>query len=175
MKYGKFVLASIGLVTLLGLTTSLESRLAAEENSHLCAQDEMAYFSCTIGKSNKLLSFCGLADPGPTNDWLYYRFGKAGKIELDYPEKGVNASTVFKYEKTIRPGQGPDLPGLTAYSISFEREQHTYRLNYESTGDENRAALEITLPDKTQPITLPCKKILLNKLSDLESYGVFGR
>lgn len=54
------------------------------------AQGEVTHFSCQVSGSNRVASLCGgYANP----EWVQYRFGKIGKIELAYPasaEKSLN-------------------------------------------------------------------------------------
>lgn len=59
----------------------------------LCQPHEEVYFSCPI--DGKVLSVCASGNISPDNGYVQYRFGKIGKIELEYPEKPYPPRKLF--------------------------------------------------------------------------------
>ncbi|MDR6393131.1 hypothetical protein [Paraburkholderia phenoliruptrix] len=50
----------------------------------LCNAHEEIYFSCHVGE--KIVSVCASGNISPKNGYVQYRFGKLGRIELEYPK-----------------------------------------------------------------------------------------
>lgn len=77
----------------------------------LCSKSETTYFSCTT-KGGKVVSLCGKVfetdkrgDRVDVEDqWLQYRFGAPGAIELSYPRSKGNSIDSFKAEKIRAQG-----------------------------------------------------------------------
>src|SRR5690606_23688551 len=106
-----------------------ESRQTSETTGHeastttgLCRSDEIVYFSCSTSKA-KNVSMCGSSFTNSPRD-LTYRFGKIGKIELEYSanlDPGGATSRGFLKNSYFR-----NLVGYT--EIAFENAGHEYRV-----------------------------------------------
>lgn len=59
----------------------------------LCQPHEEVYFSCPV--NGKLLSVCASGNISPDNGYVQYRFGRIGKIELEYPKKPYPPRKLF--------------------------------------------------------------------------------
>ncbi len=79
--------------------------------SSLCSKSETTYFACTI-KGGKVVSLCGkVFETDKRGDrvdvdkqWLQYRFGAPGAIELAYPRSKANSVGNFKVERIRAQG-----------------------------------------------------------------------
>jgi len=77
----------------------------------LCTKNETTYFSCST-KAGKIISLCGKVferdkrgDRVEVEDqWLQYRFGTPGAIELEYPRAKANSVSSFKAERIRAQG-----------------------------------------------------------------------
>ncbi len=84
--------AQKGRTVMADASTGDLSRTSLDRES-LCRTDEEAIFSCAVRK--RIASLCASRDLGPGKGTMTYRFGKAGAIELAYPEPGVAPSKAF--------------------------------------------------------------------------------
>jgi len=66
---------------------------AEAEEITLCYPHEEVYFSCPT--DGKILSVCASGNISPDNGYVQYRFGKIGKIELEYPKRPVSPQKLF--------------------------------------------------------------------------------
>lgn len=63
----------------------------------LCSSSERIYFSCVTKPGHRLLSLCGSHSMTKTSGYLQYRFGRSGKVELEYPSKRDASTERFRY------------------------------------------------------------------------------
>lgn len=58
----------------------------------------MTHFSCQVAGTNKVASLCGgYSGSGyADSEWVQYRFGRIGKLELAYPASTENSLTKFE-------------------------------------------------------------------------------
>jgi hypothetical protein len=67
-----------------------------------CAASETVIFSCRIKGSPKVLSLCGSKNLTKDVGYLQYRFGRPGKVELQFPEEKQNSQAQFLFEHYFR-------------------------------------------------------------------------
>ncbi len=78
-------------------STLISQNSFAEENDH-CTTTEKTFFSC-VTKSKKILSLCGI-EKNKSIEKLAYRYGKIGKIELDFsPPRPLERFTYNHYAR----------------------------------------------------------------------------
>ena len=117
-------LRTLAFAFALGASTS-----AVQAAANLCASDEIAVFSCSIGL--KQAALCASADLSENKGTLYYRFGKPGAVELSYPEANADPHKTFTIA-TIPPGGGDFVRFTTAgttysiYSLVTKRPGHFF-------------------------------------------------
>jgi len=72
------------------------SNVIAQEGQSQCSQDEQVLFSCTLKKTQKVISLCASKDLSANSGYLQYRFGPLKKIELAIPQdkKGMPKFTL---------------------------------------------------------------------------------
>lgn len=80
---------------------------AAEGPLYLCQPDEQVIFGCEI--KHKLLSVCTSADVSKTSGYVQYRFGKPGKVELNYPAAKVAPQGKFFLSSAVFNGGGANI------------------------------------------------------------------
>jgi hypothetical protein len=81
------------LIALLTITI-LQPVNAAET---LCRSTEHTFFSCPADPSGKIISVCGGLN-SQSGDYLQYRFGLLGKIELEYPKAQKGSANRFWWD-----------------------------------------------------------------------------
>ncbi len=134
-------LGVMGYIVTLSVTllTALPSS-AIEITPSLCKPGEKTIFSCSFAKGKKgvkFVSFC-LQD-----DFLSYRFGKPGSVELEYPAAGVRSKAAFKRMHVLQEGYDDIL--------TFTRTGTNYTLD-ESTNTQTNASsaiLSVSKGEKT--------------------------
>jgi len=68
-----------------------------------CAAHEQAIFSCTMAKSSKVVSLCASTILSKEQGTLAYRFGRIGKVELEFPASPQASLRQFRYAHYFRP------------------------------------------------------------------------
>lgn len=79
-----FYLQAIARASFLTVLILAFAKAEADEPT-LCSLHEEVYFSCLIG--GRVMSVCASGNISPNNGYVQYRFGRIGKIELEFPEK----------------------------------------------------------------------------------------
>jgi hypothetical protein len=70
--------------------------IAQPPQGSLCLPPEKTYYSCHT-TNHKIISLCGALP-----NTLQYRFGKPGKIELQYPDKAADGTKLMRYAYYFR-------------------------------------------------------------------------
>jgi hypothetical protein len=147
-----------------------------------CTPEEQVVFSCaTDSKSSdgvKTVSVCGDLQ-GKESDWIQYRFGVLGKIELNYPkekgegvnypkEKGEGGNGFYFWEESSARSQG--------YILEFQNDDIIYQLISKMGGSAPKEAeynnfigINVRLPNKVMS-KIHCNEYEYDadNLSDLE-------
>lgn len=89
-------LAFLLLVPLIAIAGG-EPVVSAAAASGLCGPAETTYFNCQTG-SGKAISLCGRLP-----DRLQYRYGRRGKVELQFPEAAADGPARLTYSHYARP------------------------------------------------------------------------
>jgi hypothetical protein len=82
-------------------TAPPKSASATQPNT-LCAQGERVIFSCALRQTAKVVSVCASQDLTNEKGYLQYRFGRPGKIELEFPKDRANTQQQFEYSHYFR-------------------------------------------------------------------------
>jgi hypothetical protein len=147
---------------LVAISTSLVAYAAG--NGSLCREGEHQYFSCTL-KSKKTAAVCG----GGTGDTSYmqYRFGKPGKVELEFPTSRTDSVSQFRISRYFRAAQdGND--SLTTQDLMFTNNETTYDLSATEEGRHNGVGIIVTGKDG-KSVTLNCVAGGMNIPLELEA------
>lgn len=119
------------------------------EAGDLCLYAEKNIFSFQV-KSKKILSVC----KGRNGDYLVYRFGKPGYVELQFPDElDKNSWEKFKFSG-YRRGGGKANAGRGSYSLSFDISNVAYSVFQEWSDENDGYAIGVVVSGKTKPITI---------------------
>ncbi|RYE81518.1 MAG: hypothetical protein EOO80_00795 [Oxalobacteraceae bacterium] len=131
-----------------------------------CQSDERAIFSCALG-NGKTVSVCSSQALSADEGYLQYRYGRAGRTELEYPTSRNGSRTRFEFEGH-RPYQGE------YENLEFEKDGHcysVYRVLTNEPGQKNSAGIRVHRlnADQTAPLVdALCKAPLVPPSMGLE-------
>jgi hypothetical protein len=144
-----------------GWTSADSSRVAS-----LCARDEKTIWSCET-TNRKIASICSSAQLDEHRGYVQYRFGRAGHVELEFPQKRQNTQSEFTYKRYTRPL-------VTYLAIRFRSDGYTYKI-YDQFNDEERPArreayISVVPPGEgARSLDLNCRQPIAGSLMDLEN------
>lgn len=116
----------VGLVILSLWQAAAANRLFGEVHDQdtapsLCRADEQIFFACSVAPSRKNVSLCGSKSLDHRRGYLQYRYGKAGDIELQFPQARANTQLVFRYAHYFRAR-------VDRTEISFDNHGYRYTI-----------------------------------------------
>jgi hypothetical protein len=114
---------------------------AATTPSH-CSQSEELVFSCQTAGNDKVLSICAAPSLGATSPRIVYRFGRMGRVELEYPKKKISPASAFWFSPESNGGTLRFASGKTAYEL---------------VADATSATLFVYLKDGSKPMPIGCR------------------
>jgi len=162
-----FVFATVALVSFFAVMTYVAPNVDANSSaaqSPLCTKAEKTIWTCTIQKTMKTASLCASKDLDSSKGYVQYRFGKAGKIELQFPSSKENSQEQFRYSRYTRPL-------VTYLTLTFENNGFTYKIEDVNNAEEkppiNDAFIKVTSPDGKET-ELKCKQPTKGSLMELE-------
>lgn len=133
----------------------------------LCNREETSLFSCAVEGSGKLLSICGSKRLDASRGYVQYRFGREGKVELEFPKERRETQSAFHYTRYTRP--------LVTYLVlRFETNGYLYSVHQNYNAEEhppiNESSVTVTQPGgkAARPIELRCRKPTQGSLMKLE-------
>ena len=94
----------------------------------LCQPDERTIWSCATTK-NKIASVCASKDLAEGIGYVQYRFGAAGKVELEFPKDRQDSAKKFKYSRYTRPL-------VTMLTLKFENDGAAYEIHDDDNSEE---------------------------------------
>jgi hypothetical protein len=132
----------------------------------LCTQGERVVWSCEMVKERKLASLCGSKDLDKTRGYVQYRFGRAGRVEMEFPRESVNTQSAFKYSRYTRPL-------VTYLKLEFVSDGFTYTISDDSNSEEKPsrrdAAVTVTPSGaNAKETSLRCRLPVAGSLMELE-------
>ena len=146
----KFLFISCIYMGLLFSSYAMAGAVDTGENSmhSLCDANDSVFFSCTT-KNNKLISLCGKGERSNPSG-IYYRFGKAAKIEMDFPSnKDETSISKFSYSNYYK-----------GTNIHFNNNGYSYVLfePYSNSSDEDRSGIAVSeINTNKQIAVINCK------------------
>lgn len=176
MKMSRNIYLKIGLVVLAlaigiafyglnseNVSAGANNKTAVGKSKSLCQGDEQTIWSCTTTK-NKIASVCASKDLAEDRGYVQYRFGSAGKIELEYPKDRKGSQKAFKYSRYTRPL-------VTMLTLSFENNGVGYELHDDDNSEEKppvRAASIDVAAGSEKTASIVCKLPTAGSLMKLE-------
>jgi hypothetical protein len=138
-------------VILAGLAAPLwGAPTAASAAPTLCQAGERPVFACPVGK--KRLSVCASKDLAPGRGYLVYRFGKPGRIELEYPPDHRSAPDAFSCEFSLSEEHVREASSLELSFTVGEARYTVFRVLFDATVEQE--GVRVSSPKRT--IELPC-------------------
>ncbi|HEX8176425.1 MAG TPA: hypothetical protein VF543_15150 [Pyrinomonadaceae bacterium] len=137
----------------------------------LCAQGEQVVWSCETVKERKLASICSSKNLDAERGYVQYRFGRVGRVELEFPSKRAGSRSAFTYSRYTRPL-------VTYLKLEFLNNGVAYTISDDSNEEEKPArryaAITVKNSDgEARETTLRCRMPVTGSLMKLE--GVVER
>ena len=135
----------------------------AVKSKSLCQSGEQTIWTCATTK-NKVASVCASKDLAEDKGYVQYRFGAAGKVELEFPKERKDSAQKFKYSRYTRPL-------VTMLTLKFENEGVVYEIHDDDNAEEKppvRAA-SIDIVDGAKNSSVACKLPTAGSLMKLET------
>jgi hypothetical protein len=110
----------------------------------LCSPGENVVFSCPT-KSGKQIAVC------VTKDAVRYRYGRVGKIELEFPQTSSYSSDQFSYFHYFRPG-------TDRTSLEFETPGAHYAIDSEYEDGASSNGISINVKGNSRTVVIACAK-----------------
>jgi hypothetical protein len=131
------VVLALILVGLAETTSRLDNEVEARPvvALSLCDKGEKVVFSCAVKRTGKIVSLCSSPKLSKTEGYLQYRFGRPGKVELEFPKDRSTSQGAFKYSHYFRAQ-------VDSTEISFTVDGYTYSVFDEFNGEEKPAVSE---------------------------------
>lgn len=126
-----------------------------------CNNTEKVIFNCKIKESHKTLSLCASQNFQASDSYLQYRFGKIGKIELEYPENKNNSLSKFLFNHYFRY--------QADYStLKFKRGSYEYTIFDNANGEDNPDKPLVEQGISVGEVSLLCASPVTSELLSLE-------
>jgi hypothetical protein len=135
----------------LGMSTRAQSD---DRSTCLCEREEVRYFSCQTARG-KAIALCGR-----DNRFVQYRFGKRGKIELQFPAS-VDSPETLRYASYMRFE-------TESYEVTFTSSGVRYSIFDYTEGKERSAGVRVTNASGNE-VVVACAGKIYSRLSQLES------
>lgn len=134
--------------------------------SSLCAQNEQVVWSCETVRERKLASICSSKDLDRTRGYVQYRFGRVGRVELEFPRQRAGTQSAFKYSRHTRPL-------VTYLKLEFLNNGVSYTISDDSNGEEKPARRDATIIVRSadgsiKETSLRCRMPVAGSLMKLE-------
>jgi hypothetical protein len=129
---------------------ALCSPLPARAAPTLCQAGETPVFACPIG--HKRLSVCASKTPAHGQQYLIYRFGKPGRVELEYPADHRPPRDAFTFDYSISDEHIREASSLTLSFLWGGARYTVFREIFDATVEKE--GVRVSSPKRT--IELPC-------------------
>ena len=127
--------------------------VSSPQPGSLCNTDEKIIFNCTIKENAKIVSLCSSRELTKDRGYIQYRFGRPGKVELEFPKSREKTQQAFKYSHYFRAQ-------VDLTEISFTSDNYTYSIFDDYNGEERPAqtsqGVKVTPPNGRE-VTLTCR------------------
>ena len=143
MRLSSSILVASVVICIVAVTAASGPNAAQMQRGSLCESTEKIVFSCTVGKTAKLVSLCSSQELTKDRGYLQYRFGTPGKIELEFPNQREQTQSAFKYSHYFRAQ-------IDRTEISFASGGYQYAIFDDYNGEQKPAqheqGIQITPP-----------------------------
>lgn len=132
------------------MLTAVAGQAAASGVPSHCTADEWAVFSCAIEGSSRVVSLCATGEGVPAT--LVYRFGRLGRVELQYPDDRLDSLSRFRSQHYFRAGvdrrEVSFTLGATRYAVfdEYDAAERPPRIRGVRVGTSDGSASETERP-----------------------------
>lgn len=140
MPYSKIlpaVAASLGLSFLPAASAAPTTTPAQPQNRMLCTGNEQLIFGA-VTTGGKMVCLCSSPNLTAQRGYLQYRFGRPGRVELEYPAERTGSQQRFYYAHYARYQR-------EWASLRFKNNEYNYRLYYSFDREAGRPTTEYGL------------------------------
>ncbi len=152
-------------LSLVFLLTVLSEPAHALPAKNLCSTQEQVILSCTLKKTERILSLCGSKNLSTNKGYLQYRFGKRSHIELAFPINRQGSQKAFTYARYTRPL-------VTYLQVRFVNLDYTYEIFAQSDATPGASfastGIAVTPDSKKATRTFECSQPITGSLTKLE-------
>ncbi|OYT72808.1 MAG: hypothetical protein CFK52_04130 [Chloracidobacterium sp. CP2_5A] len=128
---------ALGLALVSPLLAARLPAAAQAQGKMLCAGSERLIFGA-ITTGGKMVCLCASPDLASQRGYLQYRFGRPGRVELEYPAERAGSQQKFYYAHYARYQ-------LEWASVRFKNNEYNYRLYYSYDRESGRPRTEYGL------------------------------
>lgn len=123
MSAGSIGLLLLPVFILLQPPATLRAARASpdSESPSLCRAEEQVIFSCAVAPGARTVSLCASSALDHRRGYLQYRYGKAGAVELQFPQARANTQLAFRYAHYFRAR-------VDRIEISFDNQGYRYTI-----------------------------------------------
>jgi hypothetical protein len=147
-----------------GIALMLLVANAGAAESH-CSRQEQIIFSCTVARSSKVLSLCATKSLSRGNGALAYRFGRIGKIELQFPPAPEGSLEQFRFDHYLRFQ-------VDLVEVSFSTGGSTFSVFDHFNGEEgpkkSRGVRVVGSDGRAREVEIVCREPVKSELLKLE-------
>src|SRR5215217_5606752 len=122
------ILSGFGSLKTETISAQTNKKTTVFKSKSLCQTDEQTIWTCSTVK-NKTASICASKDLAEDKGYMQYRFGSAGKIELEFPKERRDSAQKFKYSRYTRPL-------VTMLTLEFENDGVVYEIHDDDNAEE---------------------------------------
>lgn len=126
-----------------------------------CNQAEKTVFNCRVDNSSKVVSLCRSQNLQGDGAYLQYRFGKPGKIELEYPQQRENSLAGFRFSHYLRHQ-------VDYAEVKFTNGPYEYAVFDNTNGEEDPANPLVEQGVSVGDVSLVCAEPVISALLSLE-------
>jgi hypothetical protein len=111
----------------------------------------------------KTVSIC----TSKVDDYIVYRYGSIGAIELEFPNDKVNSWNMFTFSSYLRGG-GKDNDGLDLNYLSFDNKGFHYTIFDEYSSQDNQYETGVTVTDLTTNVETDLRGLASTRQGSLQ-------
>lgn len=148
----RLILVAAAIVCIVAVTAASGPNTFPLQGGSLCESTEKIVFSCTAGKTSKIVSLCSSKELTKDRGYMQYRFGLPGRIELEFPKQREHTQSAFKYSHYFRAQ-------FDQTEISFTTNEYEYAIFDDYNGEQKPAQHEQGIkirPPIGSEVTLTC-------------------
>lgn len=129
-------ISAVGIVliySLIEVSIAVTGAVNQTGTNSLCSASERVVFTASVVGSNKLVSICSSSLLDDRRGYLQYRFGRPGRVELQFPSSTQNTQEAFAYTRYTRPL-------VTYLTLTFSTSEYQYSIHQDDDAEMKPAS-----------------------------------